>query len=140
MTPLRCSSINYLRSAGWEVLEFGSHSKPLQSKEKLYGSIKYVFCPENSMYPGYMTEKILDALASGSVALYWGGCQRSLTTASSNQILVVDDDKSLPSLLEEHSRKNLIFNRLEALKWLLTEGIIIKDSVSRMAKRIVEIF
>lgn len=140
MTPLRCSTINYLRSAGWEVLEFGSHSKPLQSKEKLYGSIKYVFCPENSMHPGYMTEKILDALASGSVALYWGGYQQSLINASSNQILVVEDDKSLPSVLEVHSRKNLTFNRLEALKWMLTEGTIIKDSISRMAKSIIEMF
>jgi hypothetical protein len=48
--------------------------------QTLYGDNKRSFlrhyrfnlCPENSNYPGYCTEKIFEAIASGSIPIYWG--------------------------------------------------------------------
>lgn len=32
----------------------------------------YNICPENSIYPGYNTEKLFEALISGCIPIYWG--------------------------------------------------------------------
>jgi len=33
---------------------------------------KFCLCPENSIYDGYVTEKLIDAYASGTVPIYSG--------------------------------------------------------------------
>jgi len=50
---------------------------------------KFNLCPENSSYPGYITEKIIHSFASGCVPIYWGD----------------------PTLCDiTHSKERLIFN------------------------------
>lgn len=46
---------------------------PLQeSKFKVLHNYKFCLCPENSIYPGYVTEKLLDAYAGGCIPIYSG--------------------------------------------------------------------
>ena len=33
---------------------------------------KYTICFENDLYPGYVTEKLLQAYITGTVPIYWG--------------------------------------------------------------------
>jgi hypothetical protein len=33
---------------------------------------KYTMCFENDLYPGYVTEKLLQAYITGTVPIYWG--------------------------------------------------------------------
>jgi alpha(1,3/1,4) fucosyltransferase len=44
-----------------------------QSKHDFFRSYKFVLCPENSFFPGYVTEKLFDAWVGGAVPLYFGG-------------------------------------------------------------------
>lgn len=44
------------------------------AKNEFFNSIKHKFCIsfENNSYPGYTTEKIMDAFLGGSLPIYWG--------------------------------------------------------------------
>jgi len=47
--------------------------KPLRkSKFDVMPEYKFCLCPENSIYSGYTTEKLLDAYAGGTVPIYSG--------------------------------------------------------------------
>ena len=43
-----------------------------QSKFKILPEYKFCLCPENSIYDGYVTEKLIDAYAGGTVPIYSG--------------------------------------------------------------------
>ena len=43
-----------------------------QSKFEILPEYKFCLCPENSIYDGYITEKLIDAYAGGTVPLYSG--------------------------------------------------------------------
>jgi len=45
----------------------------MHTNAQLFRSYKFVLCMENSDVPFYVTEKILNAFASGAVPVYWGG-------------------------------------------------------------------
>ena len=56
-----------------EVDVFGPGSgKPVGSKLEVATQYRYVLCPENDLYPGYVTEKALEAWATGAIPIYWG--------------------------------------------------------------------
>ena len=82
----------YLYGKGWNIppqlLEIKSVSR-LILRKKLYrgpkfyygishnkyadlSSRKFNFCFENCLYPGYISEKIFDAIISGCIPVYWG--------------------------------------------------------------------
>ncbi len=68
--PGRYSIINVIKDSGIPIDIFGSHSNPIDDKISLYSQYKLVLCPENSMSPGYITEKPLHAWLSGTRYLY----------------------------------------------------------------------
>ena len=43
-----------------------------QSKFDILPEYKFCLCPENSIYHGYITEKLIDAYAGGTVPIYSG--------------------------------------------------------------------
>jgi hypothetical protein len=45
----------------------------LLPKHEILNEYKFCLCPENSYYPGYVTEKLLHAYAAGVVPIYFGG-------------------------------------------------------------------
>jgi hypothetical protein len=70
--PFRLQVIKELSSLG-EVDVFGSYSgKVVKSKVDVARDYKYSICFENDLYPGYVTEKLLEAYLSETVPLYWG--------------------------------------------------------------------
>lgn len=46
--------------------------KRVKSKYKESQNYRFVFCFENNLYPGYVTEKVIEAWGTGAVPLYWG--------------------------------------------------------------------
>ncbi len=51
---------------------FPSYKGFVDNKKDVYSNYRFVICYENSMYPDYVTEKILDCLLCGSVPIYLG--------------------------------------------------------------------
>ncbi|CAB4335735.1 unannotated protein [freshwater metagenome] len=69
---MRFRAINELRKIG-EVDVFGPMvGKPISNKPEIAKDYKYMVCLENDNYPGYVTEKLLEAYLSDTVPLYWG--------------------------------------------------------------------
>jgi hypothetical protein len=58
-------------SGGWKVS--GAHYS--DSLREFYSSGKFVIAAENTITPGYVTEKIINAFRSGCVPIYWGNLE-----------------------------------------------------------------
>ena len=74
--PFRMQAIAALSSIG-KVDVYGgiarnSGKKAAQEKFETSQDYKFVFAFENDLFPGYVTEKPLEAWATGAIPLYWG--------------------------------------------------------------------
>lgn len=70
--PTRLRAIEELRK--WmDVDVFGPFAgNVVDNKYSVAKDYKYMLCFENDLYPGYVTEKLLDAYVCETVPLYWG--------------------------------------------------------------------
>jgi hypothetical protein len=74
--PTRLAAIRELSKYG-QVDVYGRYSdRPVGSKFAIAANYKFVLCFENDLYPGYVTEKLLDAYLCDVVPLYWGDLGR----------------------------------------------------------------
>jgi len=74
--PIRMAALRELEKYG-TVDVFGKHTGNVApSKAIVAKEYKYMLCFENDFYPGYVTEKLLDAYLCGTVPLYWGNLGR----------------------------------------------------------------
>lgn len=70
--PTRLRAVEYLAEYG-KVEVFGKISNTPNTRKIPNGKgFKFVMCFENDLFPGYITEKLLDAYLCGAVPLYWG--------------------------------------------------------------------
>jgi hypothetical protein len=70
--PTRLRAVEYLSKYG-QVEVFGKISNTPNTKKFPHAKgSKFVLCFENNLFPGYITEKLLDAYLCGAVPLYWG--------------------------------------------------------------------
>ena len=53
--------------------DYDNYRGPADNKMKTLSRYTFALTFENTDYPGYITEKLLDALSAGAVPLYWGG-------------------------------------------------------------------
>ena len=52
---------------------FGAaYGRPIRDKRSLMNEYRFMICPENDLYPGYVTEKAMEAWLSGAVPIWWG--------------------------------------------------------------------
>ncbi len=65
----KLSSYKQVDSGGRYLNNIGG---PVDDKLKFISDYKFVIAFENSAYPGYTTEKILDPFFVGSIPVYWG--------------------------------------------------------------------
>jgi alpha(1,3/1,4) fucosyltransferase len=82
------------------------------AKNEFFNSVKHKFCIsfENNSYPGYTTEKIMDAFLGGSMPIYWGNPRISQdwnTKAFVNAIKGGTMD-----LIKKIDTDNLLFNEI----------------------------
>lgn len=71
--PMRLHAVNQLSQIG-PVDVFGrAVGRPVPSRAQVARSYRYVLCFENDVYPGYVTEKVLEGARTGCVPLYRGG-------------------------------------------------------------------
>jgi hypothetical protein len=74
--PTRIAAVSELSRFG-RVDVYGRYSGRLvESKKAIASNYRFVLCFENDLYPGYVTEKLLDAYLCNAVPLYWGDLGR----------------------------------------------------------------
>jgi len=99
-TPLRARLVDEMSKYG-KVDVFGKATGIyIQNRSDLYKKYKYVLCPENDYFPGYVTEKMLHAYAMGSVPIYWGGLTAH-QGVNHDSLLMVSPEQKLESRIAE---------------------------------------
>ena len=92
--PIRRRLVNELSNYG-EVELYGKVSgRYLEDRSIFINKFKFVLCPENDYYPGYVTEKIMHAYAMGAIPIYWGGLTKH-QGINQNAILSIDPSQTL---------------------------------------------
>lgn len=70
--PTRLRAVQALSTIG-QVDVFGKvANRALPDKYQTAKNYKFMICFENGIYPGYVTEKLLDAYVCGAIPIYWG--------------------------------------------------------------------
>lgn len=70
--PMRMHMISLLKEAGPVEVFGGAVGRPVPNKAIAARDFKFVLCFENDLYPGYVTEKPIEAWACGAVPIWWG--------------------------------------------------------------------
>ena len=91
--------------------------------DKIEEGKKYWFslCFENDLYPGYVTEKLLEAYLSYSVPLYWGDDAAQVVNPKA-----VINLKNFISLKDFVNHVNKIYKDKEALNDIITQPLLAK--------------
>jgi hypothetical protein len=129
--PFRRYVINTLSSNGFIVDLYGSHTRPVEDKIGLYSAYRYALCPENSFFPGYVTEKLIHSYIAGTVGIYWG-CLNSQPFAEHEMILRLSSSDSDKDIIEKVaiSMKNLIGHNSNILYPRLCSEIDLRSTYS----------
>lgn len=76
--PLRLSMLNTLGQIA-RVDTFGQlFLRPVSSKRDVATKYIFMLTPENSYFPGYITEKVFEARSVGCIPIWWGGNQNGV--------------------------------------------------------------
>ena len=101
MHPIRLAAIEALQKIG-KVDCFGSGvGKPVKNKFDVSKNYKFMICFENDLYPGYVTEKLVEAYASCTIPLYWGNLGLSAEYFNSESYLNYFNFLSLENFVEK---------------------------------------
>lgn len=94
----------------FEVDAYGKNfGRSLKSKSELKDLYKFTIAFENDFFPGYVTEKLPEAYALGSIPIYWGG---------------LSEDKSINlEAIIDYSRFNSHFEFIEFMRSLSQNDI-----------------
>jgi len=72
MTQVRRRAIAAFSALG-QVDVFGAAGTGrVQRKSEIARNYKFILCFENDLFPGYVTEKVVEAWSSGAVPVWWG--------------------------------------------------------------------
>jgi len=70
--PIRMNAIQAFQEFKDVELYGSAVNRPVITKIEVAKNSIFSFCFENDLYPGYVTEKIVDAFSCGNIPLYWG--------------------------------------------------------------------
>jgi hypothetical protein len=108
--PHRLRAVAALKSIG-EVDVFGSAvGRPVSNKFEIAKDYKFMLCFENDLYPGYVTEKALEAWVCGCIPL-WSGIDHT-GILNPKSLLNSYDFDSLETFADEVARLNRDSRRL----------------------------
>lgn len=120
-----------------ETQIFGrSVNNPVEDKFKASRGFKFIMAFENSLYPGYITEKLLEANLTGAFPLYWG--PRDLDYFNPDTYINLSNFENLESFNSEVLRLN---TDPDELHFRLTQPIMMRpfdlESVIRKLKHLL---
>ena len=92
-----------------------------QSKFDIFPEYKFCLCPENSIYDGYVTEKLIDAYAGGTVPIYSGTVGEEFNQFA---FLNYQDTKDMGYLVRNVQDWN---ENLEAYQHMYEQPLLLKE-------------
>ena len=111
--PTRMRALEALKKLG-NVDIYGSVvGRPVPDKYSIAQRYKFMLCFENDLYPGYVTEKPLEAWVSGCIPLWWGIDSAGLL--NQNAIVNAACFDSLDVFVDAVGEINLDSSRLERM-------------------------
>ena len=135
--PIRLEMINRLREIG-EVDIFGSFTNNIvEDKIEVGQQYRFVICFENTLYPGYVTEKLLEAYETTALPLYWGLDRDGYF--NTNSFLNFNDYKTFDEFVLHVGYLNSDFESLVAKinEPLLTREFCVQDLILELRKMLV---
>ena len=116
LNEMRNGTIHVLSELG-EVDVFG-YSGRISPKDKkaMASKYKFILCPENNLYPGYVTEKLLEGYQTTAFPIYWGQDIKSYFNSKSHLNLATNGglSASMSILSELISDEKLYLDRLNS--------------------------
>ena len=108
--PTRMRALAALKEIG-NVDVYGSAvGRPVPDKYSIGQKYKFMLSFENDLYPGYITEKALDAWKSGCIPLWWG--MDNIGLLNQNALINAATFDSLEAFVNSVGELNLDGNRL----------------------------
>jgi len=102
--PVRLHAIEALRKIG-KVDVFGEGARnPVKNPSEVARDYKFVMCFENDLYPGYVTEKPVEAYLSGAIPLYYG--MDEMKYLNNESMINLNDFDSMEGWLDQIAAHN----------------------------------
>jgi hypothetical protein len=102
--PFRMQALNLISSIE-NVEVYGAIArKDTRSKFQASKDFRFVFAFENDLFPGYVTEKVIEAWATGAIPLYWGS--DPLNYINSEAVINLNDFSNFPEFLARITEVN----------------------------------
>jgi hypothetical protein len=97
--PMRLHFIKMLEKLG-EVDVYGRYvGKPVVNKYEIARDYQYSVCFENDNFPGYVTEKLIDAYLTETIPIYWGNLGND-NVINTNSFINLSDFSSVSDCLD----------------------------------------
>lgn len=88
--PMRGRLVEELGKIGIVDVYGRAVGKPVKYKADIANEYQFMVCLENDLYPGYVTEKFLEAYVSGCIPIYWGDFGADISVNRSSLINIAD--------------------------------------------------
>lgn len=99
--------------------DFDTYKGSVKDKIKTFSKYTFAITFENTDYPGYITEKIFDALVAGTIPLYWGGGYLKETIPVDCYVDCCNQDpKTIYQFIKNMSQGTIIRYREAAINFL----------------------
>ena len=108
--PTRMRALAALEKLGNVDIYGSAVGRPVPDKHSIAQRYKFMLCFENDLFPGYVTEKPLEAWVSGCIPLWWG--IDSVGLLNKNAIVNAASFDSLEAFVSAVGELNLDRNRL----------------------------
>lgn len=100
--PMRMHAVEALARVGQVDLFGRAVGRPVPNKADVARNYRFVLCFENDFYPGYVTEKPIEAWACGAIPLWWGSDPGAYL--NSEAVVNAADFPSLTDMADEVAR------------------------------------
>lgn len=120
--PTRIRAISGLSEIA-EVSVFGrSVGNYVEDKIGMAGKFWFNLCFENDLYPGWVTEKVLEAWLAGAIPLYWG--LDSLGLLNPKAIINLND---FPTMKDFIAYVGFLYKNPQKMIEIINEPLLLKD-------------
>jgi hypothetical protein len=118
--PVRLSLLQSLNKIA-KVDTFGQlYNRPIVKKSDVASRYVFMLTPENSYYPGYITEKVFEARSVGCIPIWWG-CNQSMILNSKAMI-----DATSLNTTDLNAAVKRVYNSAQLQEEMLAEPILFK--------------